>query len=111
MAGKFTRKPGSQATPNVADFIGGAERRGQASSHTVSNDTEPYSWENPRVREDVQKAYNLRLPEPYLLKLKYIAEHTPDSMHKFCLNVLLPAIDERIEELTDRKSTRLNSSH
>jgi hypothetical protein len=58
-----------------------------------------YPWEAPGVRADVAKVYNLRLPEPYLLKLKYIAEHTPDSMQQFCLSVLLPAIDARIEDL------------
>jgi hypothetical protein len=52
------------------------------------------------VREDVIKVYNLRLPEPYLLKLKYIAEHTPSSMQRFCLNVLQDTIDAEIEKLT-----------
>ncbi len=60
----------------------------------------PWPWEAPGVREDVAKMFNLRLPEPYLLKLKHIAEHTPDSMQQFCLRVLLPAIDARIAELT-----------
>ena len=52
------------------------------------------------MRDDVTKLYNLRLPEPYLLKLKYIAEHTPDSMQKFCLNVIEKEIDKEIKELT-----------
>jgi hypothetical protein len=54
------------------------------------------------VREDVQKVYNLRLPEAYLLKLKYVAEHTPVSMQQFCLAALLPAIDAKIEELVGK---------
>ncbi|MEZ5584133.1 MAG: hypothetical protein R3F37_16550 [Candidatus Competibacteraceae bacterium] len=58
------------------------------------------SLEAPGVREDVSKMFNVRLPEPYLLKLKYIAEHTPDSMQQFCLDVLLPAIDAKASELT-----------
>ena len=49
-----------------------------------------------------RQVYNLRLPEPYLLKLKYIAEHSPASMQQFCLSVLLPAINARIEELTEK---------
>jgi len=61
-----------------------------------------YPWEVPSVRADIAKVYNLRLPEPYLLKLKYIAERTPDSMQQFCLTVLLPAIDARIAELTGK---------
>jgi hypothetical protein len=52
------------------------------------------------VRADITKVYNLCLPEPSLLKLKCIAEHTPDSMQKFCLDLLLPAIDAKIGELT-----------
>ena len=87
---KFTRKPGQPATPAVDDFIVGAE----------SYVTQAYPWEAPKVRDDVLKLYNLRLPEAYLLKLKFIAENTPDSMQKFCLDALLPAIDAKIEELT-----------
>jgi len=100
MAGKLTRKPAGQAAPSVDDFISGAGQQGQASSGFISYDTVSYQWNDPKVREDVLKLYNLRLPEPYLLKLKYIAEHTPDSMQKFCLDALLPAIDAKIEQLT-----------
>lgn len=57
-------------------------------------------WEDPRVRPDVRKVYNLRLPEPYLIKLKHIAAHRQSSMQEFCLGILLPAIDEKIKELT-----------
>jgi hypothetical protein len=58
-----------------------------------------YPWQEPHIRADVTKVYNLRLSEPYLLKLKYIAEHTPDSMQKFCMAVLEKAIDDKINEL------------
>ena len=59
-----------------------------------------FPWEDDKVREDCINRFNIRLSEPYLLKLKYIAEHTPDSMQKFCLTVLHEAINEKIEELT-----------
>lgn len=62
--------------------------------------TTTYPWQADHIRADVTKMYNLRLSEPYLLKLKYIAEHTPDSMQKFCLSVLEKAIDDKINELT-----------
>lgn len=58
-----------------------------------------YPWQEPHIRADVSKVYNLRLSEAYMLKLKYIAEHTPDSMQKFCLNVLEKAIDDKINEI------------
>lgn len=107
MTSKFTRKPKTHPGPAVEDFIAGAERPSKVSDdlksyHTISHDTGAFPWEDPRLREDVLKLYNLRLPEAYLLKLKYIAENTPDSMQKFCLDVLLPAIDAKIEALTKR---------
>ena len=52
------------------------------------------------MRDDVAKVYNLRLPEAYFLKLKHIADNTPGSMQRFCLDALLPAIDAKIDELT-----------
>jgi hypothetical protein len=92
---------------NVDDFIGGAgEPPNQSkvdallSEKVEQIEQEPLPWEAPGIREDVSKMFNVRLPEPYLLKLKFIAEHTPDSMQQFCLNVLLPAIDAKVSELT-----------
>lgn len=102
--------------PSVDDFIAGAEQQpagGKKPSRTPtqtkqeqtmrggqSRGSTPLPWENPQVRDDVLKVYNLRLPEPYLLKLKHIAAHTPSSMHQFCIDVLLPEIDKKIRELT-----------
>jgi hypothetical protein len=92
-----SRLPGKKSS-NIEAFISGAEDR-TVKSATVEK-IAAYSWEELGVREDVIKVYNLRLPEPYLLKLKYISENTPNSMQKFCLNVLQNAIDAKIEELT-----------
>ncbi|MDD5319513.1 MAG: hypothetical protein PHD43_02640 [Methylococcales bacterium] len=92
-----SRLPGKKSS-DIEAFISGAEDK--TAKSTIVEKMASYPWEEPGVREDVTKVYNLRLPEPYLLKLKYIAENTPDSMHKFCLNVLQDAIDEKIEELT-----------
>ena len=44
----------------------------------------------------------LRLPEPYHMKLQYIAAHTPYSMQRFIQEVLTAAIDAKIAEFTDR---------
>jgi hypothetical protein len=49
------------------------------------------------------------LPEPDLLKLKYIADHTPDSLQQFCQRVLLSAIEAKIQELTGRTARRLDA--
>ena len=89
---------------SLDDFIGGASVHTPEPPASISAipepAPEPYPWEAPGVREDVAKVFNLRLPEPDLLKLKYIAEHTPDSMQQFCQRVLRPAIEAKIEELT-----------
>ncbi len=72
-------------------FIKGAERQTRRAAEAGQRQAKvptagEFPWEAPSVREDVTKVYNLRLPEAYLLKLRYIAEHTPDSMQKFSLN-------------------------
>ena len=106
---KLSSRPPSigRAQSSLDDFIGGASVHTAEPGVAVAPPPappatvpEPYTWAAPGVREDVSKVFNLRLPEPDLLKLKYIADHTPDSMQQFCLSVLLPAIKARIAELT-----------
>ena len=82
------------------DFTAGANQQTSAVDQPEQTQSALLPWKNSQVREDVLKVYNLRLPEPYLLKLKHIATHTPDSMQKFCIDVLLPAIDKKVKELT-----------
>ncbi|MCP4993218.1 MAG: hypothetical protein GY934_05460 [Gammaproteobacteria bacterium] len=97
----FSRKP-IGLTPDVSSFIEGAEKRTEQPTPPVVPQELP--WNAPGVREDLIKTFNIRLPEPYHLKLAYIAEHTPHSMHNFCMNVLKSAIDAEIEELTGKKA-------
>lgn len=80
-------------------FISGAEEKAEPKKEVVKRKS-AYPWESIGVRVDVKKTYNLRLSEPYLLKLKYIAENTPDSMQKFCMGVLEQEIDNKINQLT-----------
>lgn len=93
-----SRLPG-KSKPDLDAFLSGADKKTEPEKATPKRKSK-YSWESAGVREDVTKVYNLRLSEPYLLKLKYIAEHTPDSMQKFCINVLEKEIDKKIKELT-----------
>ena len=98
MKSRLPGKNGKKTAEEIDAFIAGANERTVEAALAKQDNTFP--WEEQGVREDVTKVYNLRLPEPYLLKLKYIAEHTPDSMQKFCLDVLQDAIDSKIEALT-----------
>ena len=90
----FRRNPNAVSTAEEA-FITGAETR------TVSASAMSYPWDT--ARPDVLKQYQLRLPEPYLEKLRYIGQHTPLSMQQFCLEVLMPAIDAKIAALMEAR--------
>lgn len=99
---------------NVEDFIAGEETT-LASKQTGESvaverkdgrrrPSKRMPWEESSVRDDVIKAFNLRLSEPYMLKLRFISENTPQSMQQWCMSVLLPEIDRKINELTDSKT-------
>lgn len=61
-----------------------------------------YSWEEPRVREDVMKQVLLKMPEPLYLKLKHITNYTPYNMTSFILEKIAPEIEAEIFRLTGR---------
>ena len=65
----------------------------------------PPTWPWETARPDVQKTFNVRLPEPHLAMLRYIAEHTPDSMQMFCQKLLFPAIEAKIDVLIEYYNT------
>ena len=62
--------------------------------------TEELPWNSPHM-EDITKTFQLRLKMKHLLMLRYIAENTPHnvSMQKFCMDILIPAIEKRVTEL------------
>jgi len=93
-----SRLPGKK-TAELDAFISGAEEKTTPKKEVIKRKS-TYPWESENVREDVKKPYNLRLSEPYLLKLKFISEHTPGSMQKFCMSVIEKEIDNKIKELT-----------
>lgn len=94
-----SRPPQMGVNGSLENFIGGASVPNRDALEPAVAPERAHPWNAPNVRADVVKVYNLRLPESYLLKLKYIAERSPDSMQQFCLSVLLPAIDAKVEEL------------
>jgi len=83
-----------------AEFIDGANNKKEVQSDLKKNNTK-YPWGNEKVRDDLVKTFNIRLSEPDYLKLKYISDHTPESMHTFCLNAIIPAIEKQIKKLTE----------
>ena len=91
-------KPPVKSAQNLDDFLSGAEEK-TAPKKVSAKRKVIYPWQEQDVRGDVTKVYNLRLSEPYFLKLKYIAENTTDSMQKFCLKILEEEIDKKIKEI------------
>ncbi|RMF17007.1 MAG: hypothetical protein D6761_05225 [Candidatus Dadabacteria bacterium] len=58
-----------------------------------------FPWEDPAVRDDLLKVFNLRLPEPLYLKLKFLSDYSPRSMQQICLDALRPAIERELKKL------------
>lgn len=55
-------------------------------------------WDDARA--DVKKPINLQLTERHMLMLQFIARQTPYSMQSFCRDLLGPAIEQKVRELT-----------
>ena len=92
----FRRRPQPrEASPAALEaFLTGAE----TPATPPAPEPPPLPW--TQGRPDVIKTYILRLPEPYHMKLQYIAAHTPYSMQRFLQEVVYAAIDQKIAELT-----------
>lgn len=72
-------------------FIDEAENKASAAD---------YPWNQPGVRADMVKLFNLRLSEPAKLKLQWLAERSPKSMHQIALEAVETEIDRQIKEQT-----------
>jgi hypothetical protein len=97
MTEPFRRRPQPREPSPAAlgAFLTGAEAPDQPP--VPESPTSPWVQGRP----DVIKTYVLRLPEPYHMKLQYIAAHTPSSMQRFLQEVVYAAIDQKIADLTD----------
>ena len=95
------KPPGQMAGKDAAamEFIEGAPGGSLKREAPPANDV-VLPWEEPGVRADVIKQYNLRLSEPALLKLRYVVEHRlARSINSYILEALLPRLDEDIASL------------
>jgi hypothetical protein len=87
-----------EKTRSAEEFVSAAGEIEQ--DQTKQQEATPYPWEDERVRDDVIKSINLRLPEPYLLKLQYLSDITNKSQQALIREALLPYVDAQIEKLT-----------
>ena len=104
MTKKIIRQPLTRKPASVEEFIQEPEapiarRSAPKTPEPVPHERKPYPWEDPALRTDVLKSFNIRLSEPMMAKLKFLMEHTPGSAHSFCKKVIERAIDRRIREI------------
>jgi len=80
-----------------------SESRGRAAQSRrrpeVSKPPTVLPWEEPHVREDVNQAFSIRLPEPLYLKLKYISEQTGRSMNHMLTTLAEQMVEERLNDV------------
>ncbi|MBK7656697.1 MAG: hypothetical protein KA045_02555 [Burkholderiaceae bacterium] len=91
---KFTKAPGAKANhpPTLDNFIDGATKLPANAA---------YEWENLDDKRR-RSGFNLRFTDAELAKLKFIVDHSPHSMHSFCIEQVVPAIEAKIAELTGK---------
>ena len=95
MGKKLSLVPPTKSAPSAEEFI---RQANQAPSEEVEKTDKAYPWDDPKVRDDVIKSVNLRLSEPYILKLQYLSEKTHLSQQEIIRNVLLPWLDEEVQK-------------
>src|SRR4051812_20989358 len=88
---KITSHPPRKKT--IEDFILDAEgkKSGKEKEHLVVDKTLP--WEYQNIRKDVQKVFTVKLPEEYILKIKFISEQTNKSQQKIIREIICTNVD------------------
>lgn len=82
---------------NLQNFLEEANDPEKSGSLFVSKaNREEFPWEQPHVREDLKKIFNIRLSEKDFIKLEYLARLKKESMHKICTDILIPQINRML---------------
>lgn len=78
---------------SAKDFILDAEVKGKTEEVKVRAESVQLPWNDQRVRQDVQKVFTVKLPEEYILKIKYISEVTNKSQQKIVREIISSGIE------------------
>lgn len=95
MNNKFSMSPPKANNKDADSFIMSAEK-------DLIESLKPakiFPWEHPYVREDVIKIFNIRLTEPYMLKLAFLAKVKRVPRQKICVEAVMDIIDKMLEEI------------
>jgi hypothetical protein len=90
---KITSHPPKKS---AQDFILAAEKKAENSSNILPKEKLP--WELDNVRSDVHKVFTVKLPEEYLIKIKYLSDKTNKSQQKIVREVIQKEIDQLLQE-------------
>jgi hypothetical protein len=98
-------KPAPKKSEIDLDFVLGNEEDTPESS-TTPHQTKPnkvkskkYPWQDKSLRSDVIKGYNVRLNEPLYVKLKWLADNSPESLHKILLEGIEREAARRLKKM------------
>ena len=94
---KLTSHPPSKKP--VEEFILAAEQRKEDSDYNKTKIGEIYPWQDSAVRADVQKVFTVKLPEEYILKIKFISDKTNKSQQKIVREIVCHELDSIISQL------------
>ena len=82
---KITSRPPKKS---VQEFILEAEKIKPEVARTAL-----FPWELESIRSDVQKVFTVKLPEEYIIKIKYLSDKTNKSQQKIIREIIQKEID------------------
>ncbi len=91
---KITSHPPHKKSPQ--DFILEAEAKNR---NELREEKLILPWEEEGIRVDVQKVFTVKLPEEYILKIKFISEQTNKSQQKIVREIISREVDESLKDL------------
>lgn len=94
---KLTSRPPSKKP--IEEFILAAEQRKEDSDYNNPKIEETYPWQDSLVRSDVQKVFTVKLPEEYILKIKFISDKTNKSQQKIVREIVCHEVDNIVSQL------------
>ncbi len=91
---------------SVTAFIEGAEKK-PTTKKKKKVKASVLPWNEPHLRDDVTKVFNLRLSEKHFAMLKYLAENQrKESMQSICLDALEPMLERESLILSEKLSQK-----
>jgi len=83
----------------IEEFILAAEQKKEDSDFSNSKIEEIFPWQDSLVRADVQKVFTVKLPEEYILKIKFISDKTNKSQQKIVREIVCHEVDSMVSQL------------